>query len=179
MRQPTPPPFLSRRGTWCKTWDSGVKALIKAESSSYSQVSDIQKISIELSLTKSLRWQHLFLTEWTLRRLRLREFFLAKSVSRFFFATEVSFPNNKSPSLYHSGAFTWKGIMLEVSLTILYAIHTLLHRVTVTIFRFVPSGTIAAGSWLILIWAIISEMVELVAMIALWYKEVIKTFTSW
>ena len=36
---------------------------IIAESSSYSQVSNIQNVSIHLSITKSIRWQHLFLTD--------------------------------------------------------------------------------------------------------------------
>ena len=41
--------------------------------------------------------------------------------------------------------------------------------------RVIPS-TFTTGSWHILIWVFTSEMVELIAMTALWYKEVIKTF---
>ena len=70
-----------------------------------------------------------------------------------------------------------KGIISEVYLTISYVIYTFLKRVTVTTLNFVASGIFATGSWHILIWTFNSEMVELIAMIALWYKEMIKTFT--
>ena len=79
-------------------------------------------------------------------RLRLGNFFSAKSDNRFF-SVDFSFPNNKSDSLHHSGAFTRKCTMFEVSLTILYLIYTLLQRVTVTILSYVPSSIFATGSW--------------------------------
>ena len=179
MEQPPPSYFLSGRGTWCKTWNSGVRALIISESLSYSQVSGIQNVSVELSIAKSLTWQYLLLTEWTLRRLRLRNVFLAKSVVRFFFAVKVSFFNYKSPCLCHSGALTRKSFMFEVSLTILYAFNTLLQRVSVTILSFVPFSTFATGSWHTLVLAFSSEMVELITVMVPWYKEVVKTFRTW